>query len=140
MMANLDLRGPLNLMGNLTLKGSGGTKVTIAGAEILVEVAPGSNQGTAPPVNLPPPPVGPSDPSPNVAIINSFNKTVKIGSAYAVAMGMVMQSHTWPGMMLPSQVNTTPVTAGGLAINVVGDQAIVFPSGGSANFPTTSGQ
>jgi hypothetical protein len=148
MMANLDLKGPLNLMGNLTLEASGGGKVTIGGVEILVEVPPGTNppQGTSSPVILPPPPATPTDLGPGVDVINSFNKTVKIktvpnGTVPAVAMGLVMQglSPTWPGMMLPSQGNAPPVTAGGLPINVAGDQAIIFPSGGSASF-SASGQ
>jgi len=143
MMANLDLKGPLNLLGNLTLQASGGGKVTISGLEVLVEVQPmaAPPQGTASPVILPPPPSPPSDPAPNVNIINSFNKTVKVGSSPAVAMGLVMQGSvpTWPGMMLTSQGNTPPVTAGGLPINVLNDQAIIFPSGGSASF-TNSGQ
>src|SRR5215472_18404237 len=93
MMANLDLKGPLNLLGNLTLQASGGGKVTISGLEVLVEVQPmaAPPQGTASPVILPPPPSPPSDPAPNVNIINSFNKTVKVGSSPAVAMGLVMQ-------------------------------------------------
>jgi hypothetical protein len=143
MMANLDLKGPLTLLGNLTLQASGGGKVTIEGKEILVEVAPGASpaQGTSSPVILPPPPAAPSDPAPNVNVINSFNKTVKIGSKAVVAQGLVMQGSipSWPGMMLPSQGNTSPVTAGGLPVNVVGDQAIIFPSGGSASF-SASGQ
>ena len=140
-MMALDLKGPLNLMGDLTLQASGGGKVTIGNNEILVEVAPGKSppQGNAPPVTFPPP--APQNPFPDVNIINSFNKTVKIGSAPAVALGLVMQGKPafWPGMMLPSQGNTPPVTASGLPINVVGDQAIIFPSGGSANF-TDGGQ
>ena len=123
MMANLDLSGPLNLMGNLTLKGASGGKVTIGGVEILVEVPPGNMpaQGSAPPVMMPPPPAGPSDPGLFVNVINSFNKTVMVGSKPAVALGMVMQGNvpTWPGMVLPSQGNTAPVTANGIPINVV---------------------
>jgi hypothetical protein len=138
MMANLDLQGPLNLLGDLTLQGSGGGKVTIGGLEVLVEVAPSAAppQGSAPPVILPPPPSAPSDPGSNVNVINSFNKTVKVGGKPAVALGMVMQGNvpTWPGMMLPSQGNTTPVTANGSPVNVQNDQAIIFPSGGSASF------
>jgi len=143
-MGDLDLGGSLNLMGDLTLNADGG-KVTIGGAgnEILVEVAPTANpaQGSASPVIMPPPPSGPSDPAPSVNVINSFNKTVKVGSAAVVAQGMVMQGSTptWPGMMLPTQMNQGPVTAGGLPVNIIGDQAVIFPSGGSASF-TGSGQ
>jgi hypothetical protein len=144
MMANLDLKGTLNLMGSLTLEASGGGKVTVDGKEILVEVtAPaGPPQATAaPPVILPPPPASPTDPAPTVFIVNSFNKTVKVGASAAVAQGLVMQGSipSWPGMVLPSQNNSGPVTANGLPLNVLNDQAIIFPSGGSASF-TTSGQ
>jgi hypothetical protein len=142
-MPNLDLKGPLNLMGDLTLQGESGGKVTISGLEIIVEVAPGTMpaQGSAPPVMLPPPPAGPADPAPFVNVINSFNKTIKVGSKPAVAQGMVMQGSTpmWPGMMMPTQGNSPPVTANGLPINVVGDMAMIFPSGGAATF-NASGQ
>jgi len=135
-MGDLKLTGPLNLMGNLTLK----DKVFVNNVEALVE---GNNLGTAPPVILPPPPASPSDPAPPVSILASFNKTIKAGTKCIVAQGVVMQGSvpTWPGMMLPSQGNTSPslVSANGLPINVVGDQAVIFPSGGSASF-TQSGQ
>ena len=133
-MGGLKLTGPLNLMGNLTLK----DKVFAGGVEVLVE---GNNLGNAPPVILPPPPASPSDPAPQVSILASFNKTVKAGSNCIVAQGMVMQGSvlTWPGMMLPSQSNTSPVSANGIPMNVVGDQAVIFPSGGSASF-SQSGQ
>jgi hypothetical protein len=56
---------------------------------------------------------------------------------------MLMQgaTPTWPGMVLPSNANSGPtaVKAGGLPINVVGDQGAVFPSGGTATF-NQSGQ
>jgi hypothetical protein len=144
-MAGLTLKGPLNLMGMLTLNASGG-KVIAGGAEVLVQVdAPAeSNQGTAPPVILPPPPAPPLDEVPKVWIVSSFNQTVKIGTKPVVALGMVMEGGkagppTWPGMMLPSNVNKDPVTVNHLAINVVGDQAVIFPTGASANF-NVSGQ
>jgi len=133
-MGGLKLTGPLNLMGNLTLK----DKVFAGGVEVLVE---GNNLGNAPPVILPPPPASPSDPALQVSILASFNKTVKAGTKCIVAQGMVMQGSvpTWPGMMLPSQNNTSPVSANGIPMNVVGDQAVIFPSGGSASF-SQSGQ
>jgi hypothetical protein len=137
-MGDLKLAGPLNLMGTLTLK----DKVFANNIEVLVE---GNNLGTAPPVILPPPPAPPSDPAPQVSILASFNKSVKAGTNFIVAQGMVMQgivpTPKWPGMMLPSQGNTSPslVSANGLPVNVVGDQAVIFPSGGSASF-NQSGQ
>ena len=141
-MADLTLKGTLNLMGNLTLKGDSGGKVKVNGVEILVEVPAGTMpaQGNAPPVILPPPPASPSDPAPFVDVVNSFNRTVMVGSKPAVALGMVMQgsSPTWPGMVQPSSVNAT-VTINHVAINVVGDMATIFPSGGSATF-SGSGQ
>ena len=137
-MGTLDLKGPLNLAGTLTLKDT----LTISGKKALVQV---DKTGTAPPVILPPPPATPLDEGQDVSIIASFNQTVKAGSNAIVALGMVMQGthprKTWPGMMLPSSANTGPgkVTINNLAINVEGDQAVIFPSGGSATF-NTSGQ
>ncbi|NET40140.1 MAG: hypothetical protein F6K19_50755 [Cyanothece sp. SIO1E1] len=142
-MANLNLKGRLNLKGNLTLQGASGGKVTVDDAEALVEaIAPADPQhGTAPPVNLPPPPAGPVDPGPKVWVINSFNRTVKAGTKVIVAQGLVMQGNvpTWPGMVLPSQNNKGPVSINFLPINVVEDQAVIFPSGGTATF-SASGQ
>jgi hypothetical protein len=140
MMGDLTLNGRLNLAGSLTLK----DKVLVETAEALVELTPtpGQGHGQAPPVNLPPPPVGPADPGLDVTIVNSFNKTVKAGTKPIVALGMVMQGDLspplWPGMVLLSTVNTT-VTINHVAINVVGDSAVIFPSGGSASL-STSGQ
>ena len=138
MMGNLTLKGRLNLVGNLTLK----DKVLVETAEALVELTPtpGKGHGKAPLVNLPPPPAGPADPGLDVTVINSFNKTVKAGAKPIVVLGMVMQGNipSWPGMVLPSTVNTM-VTINHVAINVVGDSAVIFPSGGSASL-STSGQ
>jgi hypothetical protein len=135
-MGNLNLSGPLNLLGTLDLK----DKVLVSNVEALVEA---DNTGTAPPVILPPPPAGPSNPAPQVSIVTSFNKTITANGKAIVAQGLVMQGSPkqWPGMVLPSTANTGPsaVNANGLPINVVGDQAIVFPSGGSASF-SQSGQ
>jgi hypothetical protein len=141
-MADITLKGTLNLMGNLTLKG-GKVKIGDAGLEALVEVLPSdpAQCTAAPPVMLPPPPAGPAFPQPTVWIVSSFNKTVKAQTKAIVALGMVMQGQNgapWPGMMLPSSGNPT-VTINHIPINVVNDQAVVFPSGGSAAF-TTSGQ
>ncbi len=149
-MGDLVLKGTLNLMNNLTLKGSSGGKVKVGPLEVLVEVnaLTDSNQGTAPPVILPPPPAPmPIDAGPKVWIINSFNKMVKADVKPIVTQGMAMQGGmpsgapgppTWPGMVLPSQGNST-VTINHIPINVQNDQGVIFPSGGTATF-TTSGQ
>jgi hypothetical protein len=133
-MGDLKLTGPLNFMGNLTLK----DKVKVSGVEVLV-VANGIGQ--APPVILPPP--GPIDTGPGVNVLVSFNLTIKAATKAIVTQGMCMQGATpsWPGMVLPSNANTGPtaVKANGLPMNVVGDKGITFPSGGSISF-TTSGQ
>lgn len=138
-MGNLILKGRLNLKGNLTLK----DKVLVDSAEALVElIAPTDpNHGTAPPVILPPPPASPLPVGTGVWVINSFNKTVKAGNKAIVTLGMVMQGNppTWPGMVLPSQGNTGPVTINFIPINVVNDQAVILPSGGTAAL-SSSGQ
>jgi hypothetical protein len=144
-MGDLTLKGNLNLVGNLTLNPDGG-KVLIgdAGDEALVEaIAPSDPpHGTAPPVILPPPPASPVDPAPKVWVVNSFNKTVKAGAQAKaiVALGMVMQGNTptWPGSLLPGKNST--VKANFIAVNVKGDQAIIFPSGGTAMLGQNSGQ
>lgn len=141
-MADITLKGSLNLMGNLAF---GGGKLLIGdgGLEALVEVLPSdpAQCSSAPPVMLPPPPAGPAFPQPTVWIVSSFNKTVTTQNKAIVALGMVMQGQNaapWPGMMLPSSGNAG-VTINAIPINVVGDQAVIFPSGGSAAF-TSSGQ
>jgi hypothetical protein len=138
MMADLKLKGVLNLIGNLKLNADGG-KVLVgdAGLEALVEEAQG--QGV-PPVLIPPPPASPSDPGTKVKVISSFNKTVTAHNKNIVALGIVMQGNapSWPGMMLPSAGNPT-VTINFIAINVVNDQATIFPSGGVGTL-TQSGQ
>jgi hypothetical protein len=140
-MADLMLKGLLDFRGNLTLQGTSGGKVIVDTAEVLVELAPPQTHGTAPSVILPPPPAPPIDVGGGVVILNSFNKTVKAGTRPIVTQGMVMQGSTptWPGMVLPSQGNTGPVTVNGIPMNVVGDQAVIFPSGGTASLGT-SGQ
>jgi len=144
-MANITLKGTLNLGGNLTFKPGGGGKLVIGDSalEALVEALPSDPPQctSAPPVMLPPPPVGPAFPQPTAWIISSFNKTVQAQTKAIVALGMVMQGQNaapWPGMMLPSVGNPT-VTINHLAINVQNDQAVIFPSGGTAQF-STSGQ
>ena len=142
-MAGLQLSGMLDFSGDLGLDGGGG-KVTIGGKEVLVELSPSDRPahcGGATPVILPPPPAAPTDVGVFVNVIASFNKTVKIGGKAIVAQGMVMQGNTptWPGMVLPSQGNTGPVTANHLPMNVVGDQAVIFPTGAPASFDA-SGQ
>ena len=137
-MADLTLKGVLNLLGNLELQPDGG-KLLIgdAGLEALVEEAEGQ---AAPPVLIPPPPASPSDPGVKVKVISSFNKTVTAGGKNLVALGIVMQGDipSWPGMVLPSIGNPT-VTINFVAINVANDQATILPSGGVGTF-TQSGQ
>ena len=141
-MADLTLKGPLDLMGNLTFKPGGGGKLMIGSAEALVEALPSDppQSSAAPPVMLPPPPVGPAFPQPTVWIVSSFNKTVKAQSKNIVALGMAMQgppgAPVWPGMMLPGSAT---VTINHLPVNVVNDKAVIFPSGGAATFDV-SGQ
>ncbi len=145
-MADLVLKGTLNLMGKLELEPTAGGKLKIgdAGLEALVEVMPSDPPqcSAAPPVIVPTPPASPLQPQPTVWIVGSFNQTVKTGGRNVVALGMVMQGQSgapmWPGMMLPSSANPT-VKINQLAINVVGDQAMIFPSGGAALFDA-SGQ
>jgi len=142
-MGDLVLKGSLNLVGNLTLKGDGG-KVLIDSKEALVElIAPADSphSSAAPPVIMPPPPASPLDTGTKVWVVNSFNKTVKAGTKPIVALGMTMQGNTaiWPGMVLPSSGNSGPVTINHVPINVQDDQAITFPSGGSASL-SASGQ
>jgi len=141
-MAHITLKGPLNLMGNLTFKPGAGGKLLVGSAEALVEAMPSDPPqcSDAPPVILPPPPGVPLQPQPTVWIVSSFNKTVKVNTKYIVALGMVMQGQTgaplWPGMMLRGSAT---VTVNRLPVNVVNDQAVIFPSGGSAAF-NPSGQ
>lgn len=142
-MADLTLKGTLNLMGTLTFKG-GKLKIGDTGLEALVEVTPNDPPqcSAAPPVIMPPPPLAPLQPQPTVWIVSSFNKTVKAGSKAVVALGMAMQGQSgsplWPGMVLPSSGNPT-VTVNHVPINVLNDMAVIFPSGGSAAF-NASGQ
>jgi hypothetical protein len=138
-MGDLILKGRLNLVGRLNLK----DKVLIGDSkkEALVErIAPSDppHSSSAPPVTQPP-----GDNGKNVWVINSFNKTVTAKGIAIVSTGLAMQGNTaiWPGMVLPS-TNNPPgngVTINHLAINVQGDTAIIFPSGGSASLDT-SGQ
>jgi hypothetical protein len=142
-MADITLKGTLNLTGNLTFKPGGGGKVKVGSLEALVQITPSdpAQCSSAPPVMLPPPPAGPAFPQPTVWIVSSFNQTVKAQTKAIVALGMVMQGQNgapWPGMMLPSSGNPT-VKINNIPINVVNDQAVIFPSGGSAAF-STSGQ
>ncbi len=137
-MANLTLKGVLNLVGSLKLNPEGGKLLIGAGGlEALVEEAEGQ---AAPPVLLPPPPASPSDPGVKVKVISSFNKTVTVNGKNIVALGIVLQGDapSWPGMMLPS-VGNPAVTINHMAINVVNDQATIFPSGGVGMF-AQSGQ
>jgi hypothetical protein len=137
-MADLTLKGKLNLVGNLKLNPSGGKVLIGDGAlEALVVEASGT---AAPPVLIPPPPASPVEPGTDVKVISSFNNTVTAHGKMIVALGIVLQGSTptWPGMMLLSIGNPT-VTINHIAINVTNDQATIFPSGGVGTF-TTSGQ
>jgi hypothetical protein len=136
---DLELNGPLDLMGTLDLSGDGG-KVKVNGKEALVEGAEGQALS---PVIIPTPPASPSDPGLAVKVITSLGKTVKAGQVI-VTSGMVLQGNTptWPGMLLPSASNAGPtmVTANGIPVNVLGDKATIFPNGGSATLGNKSGQ
>jgi hypothetical protein len=138
-MANLELVGPLTLVGTLDLVGGGGGKVLVGGAEALVENA----EGMGVPVLLPP--NAPADAGTKAVCLRSLGSpTMTAGGKTVVTTGLVLQgnSKTWPGMLLPSTANTGPtaVTANGLPVNVLGDRATVFPNGGSANFAAGVGK
>jgi hypothetical protein len=134
-LANIDLKGTLDFKGILNLTGASGGKVTINGVEVLVEQA----EGIAPPFIFPPPPASPIDPGTKVVVLCSLNKTVKAGAAAIVTQGMVLQGNnpTWPGFV--SRGSAT-VTVNQIPMNVLNDQASVFPSGGTAMLNTKSGQ
>ena len=136
-MADLILKGSLNLSGTLRLAGAGGGHVKVGDDDVLV--TPGA-EGTGVPVIQPPPPSTPADAGTKVTIQKSFNESVTAGGKAVVAQGITIQgnSSTWPGMMLPSTKNAT-VQINGIAINVKGDQGITLPNGGTATF-NTSGQ
>jgi hypothetical protein len=145
-MANLNLKGMLNLKGNLKLAGASGGKVQVNNLDAIVEAqrGVGASHGTAPaPVPIPPPPSAPSDPGLDVWIFKSFNATVTAGGKNIVTQGMCAQGNpgtaTWPGMVQPSSVNST-VTINNIPINVApGDQGIILPTGAPVIF-TSSGQ
>lgn len=142
-LGDLNLKGTLNLTGVLKLNPSGG-KVLVGGKEALVVLglAQGKKHGdAAAPVVQPPPPAAPINMGLDVVVFVSFNQTVKAGNAAIVTQGMAMQgspAQIWPGMVQPSTNNST-VKINHLAVNVQGDTAVVFPSGGSATL-NTSGQ
>ena len=134
-MANLELSGTLDFGGMLDLQGESGGKVLVENQEVLVEQA----EGTAPPVMLPPPPAGPVEPGPKVIVICSLNKTVTASGKAIVTQGIVMQGNapTWPGMVMRGSNN---VTVNNIPMNVKGEQATIFPSGGTAMLSQSSGQ
>ncbi len=140
-MGDLKLKGMLNLKGLLKLNPSGG-KVLVGGKPALVVLPLGQKHGdAAAPVIQPPPPATPIDTGLDVVVFVSFNQTVTAGGKAIVTQGMVMQgkpSPVWPGMVQPSTNNPT-VKINNLAVNVEGDMAVVFPSGGTATL-STSGQ
>ena len=141
-MADLILKGNLNLGGTLNLVGRGG-KIMVGSAEALVEIDLGDPaQGTGIPVIQPPPPAGPIDPGTDVKIIKSFNATVKANEKPIVALGVCMQGGSppkWPGMVLTS-VNNQGVKVNGVPINVMHDSGITLPNGGAIAFDKASGQ
>lgn len=142
-MADLLLSGQLNLSGTLKLSGD---KILVNNVEALVEVKKddaSKAQGNAPaPVPIPPPPAPPSDPGVQVWIIKSFNSTVTANGVNIVAMGMCVQGSPsmakWPGMVMPSSVNSG-VSINFIKINVVGDKGTILPTGAPVPF-TSSGQ
>lgn len=138
-MGDLVLKGQLNLLGMLDLKGDGG-KVKVDGNEVLVQKPPGNAHGKGVPVILPPPPAGPIDDGPDATITVSFNSTVTINGEAAIAMGVHLQGRTaiWPGMVQPSS-NNAGVKANHLLMNVQNDTGVTLPNGGTVTY-TTSGQ
>ena len=143
-MTDLVLSGTLNLSGTLKLAASGG-KVKVDSAEVLVlDSTSQTAHGKGVPVTQPPPPVGPLDPGTKARIMTSFNATVTVtvggSDAAVVALGITAQGNAplWPGMVLPSTVNTG-VKIDGTAINVKGDSGVTLPNGGTINFDA-SGQ
>ena len=141
-MTDLILKGPLNLTGTLKLAANDG-KVRVKINELEqpeVLVMTGESQGKGIPVIQPPPPAGPIDPGVGVKITNSINSKVTVKDLSIVTLGITAQGNnrTWPGMILPSKENTT-VKINQIPINVVGDQAVTLPNGGTVNF-NVSGQ
>ena len=140
-MTDLNLKGPLDLVGSLTLVGQGG-KVLVNGVEALVEQAEGQ---AAAPVIMPTPPASPVDTGVKVKCVSSLGQRITAAGKALVTTGMVLQGNnasTWPGMITPSTKNRAPsmVTANGLPINVLNDTAVIFPNGGTATFNSKSGQ
>lgn len=139
-MGDLKLEGPLDLSGSLELNTDGG-KVRVGEAEVLVLLTDHVHGSRAPPVLLPP--NSPVDDGPNVRIIASFNKQVKVNGNDAVVMGVHVQGDkkTWPGMVLPSEKNKGPksVTVNNLPVNVKNDKGVTLPNGATVKYEN-SGQ
>jgi hypothetical protein len=135
-MADLKFTGTLDLSGTLRLSASTG-KVKAGDREMLLE----NITATGIPVIQPPPPGTPIDNGPTVKLKSSFNTSITIGGKNVVAQGITLQGdkEIWPGIVLPSTSNQT-VTINRIPINVLGDQAMTLPNGGSASFSSTSGQ
>src|SRR5262245_19107767 len=104
-MADLKLKGSLDLKGTLTLVGDSGGKVKVGDKEALVELQPGGtafHTQSATMVQLPTP-ANAVDRGQKVYVICSFNKTVKVktsdGEKALVTQGIAQQgnSPTWPG-------------------------------------------
>lgn len=146
-MADLILRGNLNLIGWLKLATTSGGKVKVGSDEVLVEVdsASGLAQGSGIPVLQPPPPSAPLNPGLDVKVIKSFNPTVTANGKLVVALGVCMQGNgpppaTWPGMVLPSTKNQGAVKISGVPVNVQRDAGMTMPNGGPVTFGKASGQ
>jgi hypothetical protein len=148
-MADLILKGLLDLSGTLRLKAQGG-KLLIgdAGLEALVEAdaVVGPPHGKGPPgVLLPPPPAAPLDAGQYVWIVKSINQTVQAWSAAngkyrnLVTQGLAMQGAvpTWPEP-IPRSLQNPTVTVNGVPINTLQD-FVIMPSGGFIIFDS-SGQ
>lgn len=143
-MAHLVLSGNLSLTGTLKLAATGG-KVKVDSADMLVlDSSSNTVHGKGIAVMQPPPPTGPLDAGLDARIISSFNASVTVtvrgNDAAVVALGITAQGNAplWPGMVLPSTVNTG-VMIGTSAINVAGDSGVTLPNGGTITF-NTSGQ
>ena len=138
-MGDLNLKGTLNLLGTLKLNPSGG-KVLVDGKEALVVLAPTEAHGKAA-APVPQPPPAPINTGLPVVVFMSFNQTVTANGVAIVTQGMALQGSSarpWPGMVQPSTNNPT-VKINNIAINVVNDMAVIFPSGGTATLDA-SGQ
>lgn len=128
-MADLILKGSLNLTGKLDLASTDGGKIKVDDNEVLVATSdkPYNNSGT--PVPLPP--NAPVDTGINVYLKKTFNSDVTANGVAIVTMGIIAQGNTptWPGLVLPS-INNLTVRISTVQINVVNDKSVTLPNGG----------